>query len=143
MKVKIGPYRKNRAYHVHIDDYDTWNADYTMATIIHPLLCKFKDEHQSYPDVDRNEDGCHREYDRQMAFEEILDRDAESKYYEELWNTRLDKMCRAFGLIIHKDDHETEAMDGDRNYNEYMNEYYNTVNEGLHLFAKWYEHLWD
>ena len=82
MKVKIGPYRKNRAYHVHIDNYDTWSADYTMATIIHPLLCKFRDEHQSYPDVDRYEDECYHTHDRQMAFEEILDRDAESKYYE-------------------------------------------------------------
>ena len=143
MKVKIGPHRKNRAYHIHIDNYDTWNIDYTLATIIHPLLCKFRDTHHSYPDVDRYEDECYHEWDQQGSFEEILDRDAESKYYEELWNTRINKMCRAFGLIIHKDDHERAAYESDEGYSSYMDEYYNTIDEGLHLFVKWYGHLWD
>ena len=142
MKVKIGPHRKNRAYHVHIDNYDTWSADYTLATIIHPLLCKFRENKQSYP-IFYYEDENYQEHDIQGSFEEIIDREAESKYYRDLWDTRLNKMIRAFGLIIHREDHEYEATNGDKSYDEYMDEWQKTVDEGLQLFAEYYGHLWD
>ena len=38
MKVRIGPYRKNRATRVEIEPYDTWSMDCTLAMIIHPML---------------------------------------------------------------------------------------------------------
>jgi hypothetical protein len=42
MKIRIGPYRKNRAVHVEIEPHDTWNMDTTLALIIHPMLVQLK-----------------------------------------------------------------------------------------------------
>ena len=42
MKVRIGPYRKNRATRVEIEPHDTWSMDHTLAMIIHPMLIQLK-----------------------------------------------------------------------------------------------------
>ena len=128
MKIKIGPYRKNRAYHIHIDDWDVWSLDHTLATIIHPALIRLSKIKHGHPDHDRYSDECYSEYDAQESFEEILNREEE---YEELWNTRLDKMIYAFGMII-----------GDDCYN-WSKEENEKINEGLHLFSEHYFSLWD
>lgn len=52
MKVNIGKYRKNRRVDIHIDDYDVWGADHTLALIIHPVLVKLKEKKQGSPVVD-------------------------------------------------------------------------------------------
>ena len=49
MKVNITEYGENRKIEVEIHDFDTWNADATLAHIIHPLLLKFAEPLQSYP----------------------------------------------------------------------------------------------
>ena len=46
MKVEIGQYDDDgveRTISVHIDKWDTWNVDTTLAHIIAPLLKKFKE----------------------------------------------------------------------------------------------------
>ena len=35
-----------RKIEVHIDDYDVWGADHTLALIIHPVLVKLKEKKQ-------------------------------------------------------------------------------------------------
>ena len=37
---------------IHIDRYDVWNADHTLAMIIHPTLVKLKKVQQGSPNVD-------------------------------------------------------------------------------------------
>jgi hypothetical protein len=51
----------------------------------------------------------------------------------EEWDAILDKMIKAFELVI---EHE---------FNRYGNisEEQALIEEGLTLFAKWYQHLWD
>jgi len=49
MRVRIGPYRKNRAKHVEIEPHDTWNMDRTLALIIHPMLVQLKETTHGYP----------------------------------------------------------------------------------------------
>ena len=66
MKVKIGNYPKHRWYHnflyklgiknepkvsVHIDDFDTWSMDHTLAYIIEPMLKQLKETKQGGPYV--------------------------------------------------------------------------------------------
>ena len=72
-----------------------------------------------------------------------IDEEVETKYLIKKWNDILDKMIRAFGLIIHKEDHEDAAFESEKSYAVYMKEYYDTVDEGLSLFAKYYHNLWD
>jgi hypothetical protein len=61
MKIHLGPYRKNRKVHIQIDDYDVWNMDHTLSTIIAEMLIKMKQHCHGYPmefsDGDIREDG--------------------------------------------------------------------------------------
>ena len=49
MKVRIGPYRKNRAEHVEIEPHGTWSMDCTLAMIIHPMLVQLKATQHGHP----------------------------------------------------------------------------------------------
>ena len=71
MKIKIGPYRKNRAYHIHIDDWDVWSLDYTLATIIHPALIRLKEINHGYPELWEEGMVTSHNYDRQLHFKFI------------------------------------------------------------------------
>ena len=128
MKVKIGPYRKNRAFNIHIDDYDVWSLDYTLANIIHPALVRLKETKHGYPQL--YEDGMvtNAHWDRQLHFD-FIDEDIESNYLIDKWNGILDKMIYSFGKIM-EDDY-------------FDNEEWEKIQEGLDLFAKHYTSLWD
>jgi hypothetical protein len=69
MKVRIGPYRKNRAEHVEIEPHDTWSMDCTLAMIIHPMLVQLKATQHGHP----------------------------ASLTEQEWNEILDEMIWAFG----------------------------------------------
>lgn len=44
--------KKKRKVKIRIDGYDTWNAEHTLALIIHPLLVAMKDNKAGSPYVD-------------------------------------------------------------------------------------------
>ena len=85
--------------------------DYTLAHIIHPALIRLRERvpHFGYP-TPYDETEAYPEYSSQGSFEEILDRDAESKYYEEKWMEKLQKMIDAFAMIIDKDEEYDKIM---------------------------------
>jgi len=43
---------RKRRVKVHIDSYDVWSADHTLAMIIHPVLVKLKETKHGSPVVD-------------------------------------------------------------------------------------------
>ena len=49
MRVRLGPYRKNRATRVEIEPHDTWSMDHTLAMIIHPMLVQLKATTHGHP----------------------------------------------------------------------------------------------
>src|SRR5215469_11875733 len=75
MIVDIGPYRHKkwwnpwswgkRRSNVHIDNWDTWNLDHTLALIIYPALVKVKEQKPGSPFVDNEDvpDELRHEYD--------------------------------------------------------------------------------
>ena len=144
MKVQLGkPGRKNSANTVVIDDHDTWNVDYTVARIIHPLLLKYRENMTGYPELWEDGMVTHHCYDRQLHFD-LIDEDIERDYLLKKWQTNVDKMCRAFGMIVEKEKWEDTWLD--KSYHEHKIEeakYYEAVDEGLALFAKYYHNLWD
>ena len=71
MKIKIGPYRKNRAFNIHIDDFDVWSLDHTLACIIHPALIRLKETKHGYPELWEDGMVTHHNYDRQLHFDFI------------------------------------------------------------------------
>lgn len=83
------------------DDSDTWSLDWTLAHWLLPRLKRFKELNDGFP----------------------------HPFTEEEWDGVLDKMIKAFEIIV-----GAECWDGDMDMNE--------VNEGLDLFRKHFIDLW-
>ena len=130
MKIKIGPYRKNRAFNIYIDDFDTWSLDYTLSHIIHPALIRLKEIKHGYPELWEDGMVTHHNYDRQLHFD-FIDEEVETKYLINKWNDILDKMIYAFGRI--KEDNSLDISKDE----------WEKIQEGLDLFAEHYTSLWD
>ena len=144
MKVRIGkPGRKNKAHHVDIDDHDVWNLDYTLACVIHPALVRMKEKKHGYPELWEDGMVTTHNYDRQLHFD-FIDEQVENDYLQKKWDNILDKMTRAFGMIVHKEDWEKswESLSWEKSREEEV-KYYQTIDEGLALFAEHYHSLWD
>ena len=106
MKVNLGrPGRKNRANRVDIDDWDIWSLDHTLARIIHPALIRLKEKQHGYPELWEDRMVTTHNYDRQLHFD-FIDEQVENDYLQKKWDNILDKMTRAFGMIVHKEDWE-------------------------------------
>ena len=112
---------------------DLWSLDITIAEFVLPRLKKFKKENDAYPGIDEMDT-------------------------PEKWDEALDKMILAFEYVVSWDDWWL----GDPKYNylvaesKYDDEHVAkirksrfdkikrrqaVINEGLHLFAKWFQHL--
>tara|TARA_B100000131_G_scaffold225221_1_gene216835 strand:+ start:93 stop:482 length:390 start_codon:yes stop_codon:yes gene_type:complete len=122
------PRKDNSADTIHIDDYDCWSLDYTLARIIHPALIRLKETKHGYPELWEDGMVTHHNWDRQLHFD-FIDEDIESNYLIDKWNGILDKMIYSFGKIM-EDDY-------------FDNEEWEKIQEGLDLFAKHYTSLWD
>lgn len=113
---------------------DLWSLDITIAKFVLPRLKKFKKENIGYPGIDEMDT-------------------------PEKWDEALDKMILAFEYVISWDDWWLD--DPKYNYlvaeSKYDDEYVAkirkshfdegkrrqaVINEGLQLFAKWFQHLW-
>ena len=128
---------------IEVDAWDIWNVDYTLACVIHPVLLKYRENLTGYPEL--WEDGMitSHNYDRQLHFD-IFDEKVERDYLIKKWKDTVDKMCRAFGMIVEKETWEDTWLD--KSYHESKireTEYYEAIDEGLALFAKYYHNLWD
>ena len=129
MKINIGEPKKDKsADTIHIDNFDCWSLDYTLARIIHPALIRLKETKHGYPELWEDGMVTHHNWDRQLHFD-FIDEDIESNYLIDKWNGILDKMIYSFGKIM-EDDY-------------FDNEEWEKIQEGLDLFAKHYTSLWD
>ncbi len=128
MKVRIGPYRKNRAEKIEIEPFDTWSMDLTLAMIIHPMLVQLKETTHGYP----------------------------SELTEERWNEILDEMIWAFEQKNRdhwEDDYYgpyTESEDKRELFGRFewiddegRQKHQERMTNGFKLFGKYYENLWD
>ena len=132
MKIRLGnPGRKNRAEHVHIDNFDVWNLDHTLSCIIHPALIRLKETKQGYPELWEDGMVMHHNWTRQLHFD-FIDEEVETKYLTDKWNTIMNKMIYSFGVIMN-----------DGLFEKYEQDEWNKIQEGLDLFAKYYTSLWD
>jgi hypothetical protein len=129
MKVFLGPYNNDgskRKEVVELDDYDTWNADYTLAVIAYPLLKKLRETKHSYPLSDMEE-----------APQELPK--------EARWDWILDQMIWSFEQM-QSEDHEDKFFDPETykliNPEEYK-AHEDKITYGCMLFGKYFRHLWD
>ena len=131
MKIKIGPHRKNRAFNIHIDDFDVWSLDYTLACIIHPALIRLKETKHGYPELWEDAMVTHHNYDRQLHFY-FIDEEVETKYLIDKWNVIMDKMIYSFEQIVK-----------DKLFDITDQKQLDEIQEGIDLFAEHYTSLWD
>jgi len=99
--------KRKRKVEVKIDNYDTWNADQTLALIIVPLLHQLRHDKYGYCLVDDKDVPKHL---RSTAAPELTEEQKNTGQYDELaearWNWVLDEMIWAFEQ--HADDNWEE-----------------------------------
>jgi len=156
---------KNRKIKVHIDGYDVWSADHTLAYIIHPTLVKLREVMHGSPLVDdedvpdylkstaappkENEyDTDDNHHDRWKwvldemiwAFSQILDENADSQFHTGNYDIRWEE-TEINGKKMY------EMVHGPNNTHEFDREGYDKwnarISNGLILFGKYYRGLWD
>jgi len=114
-----------RINYIKIDDFDTWSADITMASVIHPILVELRKVHNSSGIVD-NEDVPDRI--KSMNAPRVETEYDIDDFYHDRWQYVLDEMIFTFDVL--KSDEYFDGIDG-------------RVQNGLRLFAKYFRSLWD
>jgi len=155
MKVEIGPYTdndENRVVNIEIDDYDLWNVDSTLTLIIHPILVKFRDSKRMGFFTVMNEDlPDELQVDEKKLYS--YSSNAEERVSEEMLSKReiyiLNEMIYAFENI--KNNFEMDVLwdeydSGKISKEEFMKKvdlHENRKQNGLHLFGKYFQSLWN
>jgi len=159
--------RQKRKVNVHIDGYDVWSGDHTLALIIAPVLKKLKEQKQGCPFVN---DEDVPEHLRATAATPLTEEEKNTGHVDDLWVRRwdwvLDEMIWAFEQHA-ADDWESQFYSGDTDIGfekdeqtgytklvngpnhtfkvdlEGRNAAYRRMENGRRLFAKYYQSLWD
>jgi len=116
--------KKKRTVKVHIDEYDMWDLDHTLALIILPALKQLKATRNGHP--------CGILPDPNGETE--LGKPCGNCGCEKEWDIILDKMIWSFEQVL-DDDILVHAPDAYKAYQK-------KVQEGLELFGKYYQSLW-
>lgn len=140
MKVKIGGYPKWRWYHtylyklfgyaptqkrkIHIDPWDTWSMDFTLATITLPMLIQLAKTKHGSPMVDEEDVPWELHGDTSDPMYEYLIHDR--------WDWVMKEMIYAF-----------DAKVNDTDEWEFSQEKSERIENGFRLFGKYYQGLWD
>jgi hypothetical protein len=139
MKVDIGKYPdigEDRTVDVHIDEYDVWNMDQTLAQIITPMLKMLREVKQgagSVDDVDVPED-LRRPVD-------VVDVHETDDNWFNRWNYVLDQMIWSFETM--QTDWEDQFHVNNKFDFDSHKVYYGRIQKGVNLFGKYYFNLWD
>ena len=123
---------KKRKVSIRVDDYDLWSADYTIALIIHPVLIKLKEKQHGYTLVDDSDVPDNiglRSSEAPPREEWEVDDNASQR-----WGWVLDEMIWTFKQLI-----ESAPAFDDKGWTEYQER----IQNGLRLFGKYYQGLWD
>lgn len=119
--------KRKRTEKVKIDYYDTWNMDYTLATIIHPMLVQLRKDKHSYSIVDASDVPG-----------------GENMSEEERWTYVMNEMVWAFAQLSN---HESDMQFYDDKKQMWNQEAYDAhsarIEKALVLFGKYYRSLWD
>lgn len=163
MKVHIGKYPKNpdkqRKIDIRIDKWDTWGMDHTLALIILPMLKQLKATKHGAPGSLPEFQQISDQYS-QLCFDFYADGnqdawDAGHKHWIEI----LDKMIWSFEQVL-DDDWEEQYWLVKPEIDWYKGEeikwkvrgecdwdgrmmHLQRINEGLELFGKYFQDLWD
>ena len=115
-----------RINYIKVDNYDTWNADYTLATIILPVLKGVKETKFS---IHRIDDEDVPDEIKSMNAPRVKCEWDWDDFCENRWDYVLDEMIWTFGELIKNEDSDNIS-------------HQNRITNGLRLFGKYYRGLW-
>jgi len=127
-------YSPEQKVKVHIDKWDTWSMDHTLAPIILPMLIQLKETKHGAPYVDPKD--VPKELRPKLDFKDIK-YDTDETHFER-WDWVLDEMIYAFDCKANKDDVFMRIDDQKEIKKEQKR-----ISNGFRLFGKYYEALWD
>lgn len=153
--------KQERTVMIKLDKYDSWNAGNTLALIILPVLKQLQDTKHGSPSVDdadvpddlkstsvpsiENEwevdDNHHKRWDWVLAemiwaFDQY-NQDWENQYASGTMDLQFVKKENGMSELVHGPNH-TYTIDW-----KSRDEHYQRIQNGIRLFAKYYDGLWD
>jgi len=156
--------KKQRTIKVHIDRWDTWSMDNTLAYIILPMLKQLKATKHGAPQVDIDDVPKHLKPTKKALAAYNKDGTTDEQFFDR-WDWVLDEMIFAFDSKVNdgwEDQFETgtselqwktleggmsEMVRGPNDTKEYDREgrkkYEERIANGFRLFGKYYQSLWD
>lgn len=160
--------KRKRTVKIHIDRWDTWNMDYTLALIVLPMLRQLKETKHGGPYVDDAD--VPDELKSTAAPPKENEWDIDANHFKR-WDWILDEMIFAFEHIVDdtwEEQYHTGKFDlrsepcewdddgkprlyrmvegPDHTYEsdqEAINAVYKRIDRGLLFFGKYYRNLWD
>lgn len=132
--------RKKRKIKIHIDRWDTWSADHTLALIILPMLKQIKESKHGAPQVD-NEDVPEELRDNAEEQTKFNNTGHPSDKFFERWDYILDRMIYSFEHVLDTEWESEYFSNGQYNREGYMARK-EKIQNGLTLFGKYFQSLW-
>ena len=156
--------KKQRKIQVHIDRWDTWSMDHTLAPIILPMLVQLKATKHGAPQVDLADVPKHLKPTKKALAAYNKDGTTDEQFFER-WDWVMSEMIFAFDSKVNdgwEDQFETGTSDiqwktleggmsemirGPNDTKVYDWEarkvYEARISNGFRLFGKYYQNLWD
>ena len=155
--------KQKRTIKVHVDRWDTWSMDDTLAHIILPMLKQLKATKHGAPYVDLT-DVPKELHGKKLTKKQKDNGEVDDKHFER-WDWVLDEMIFAFENKVN-DDWEEQFETGEYDFQwkkledgnsqmvkgpnhtaetdwEGRKKYQERISNGFRLFGKYFENLWD
>lgn len=129
--------RRVQKIKIHIDPWDTWSMDHTLAPIILPMLKQLKATKHGAPWVAVADVPKELRPSKKDILNYEKDGSTDPKFFER-WDWVLDEMIYAFDCKVNKDDvymrfEDRKELDAEQE----------RISNGFRLFGRYYESLWD
>jgi hypothetical protein len=149
--------KRKRTEYVHIDHYDVWGMDHTLALIIHPMLVKLKTQKHGHGWIDNKDVPKELRSTAPGARTGIKNKWDWDNYAEARYSWVLDELIWTFEQIAN-DDNEAQFYDHtesnkEKDFNKSIQKlkvdrvglelHQKRIENGLRLFGKYFRTLWD
>ena len=147
--------KRTQKIKVHIDRWDTWSMDHTLAPIILPMLKQLKATKHGAPQVELADVPKHLQPTKKALKAYEKDGTTDEQFFER-WDWVLDEMIWAFeqknrnnweddyyGPYIESEDKRELFGRFEWIDDEGRQKHQERISNGFRLFGKYYENLWD
>jgi hypothetical protein len=145
--------KRTQKVKVHIDRWDTWSMDSTLAHIVLPMLAQLKATKQGAPGVDNADVPKELRMSKKDMTQFAKDGSADDKFFKR-WDWILDEMIWAFEQKCRdhwEGDFYEYKFDGTETFGlklvwedrEGSKAHQERMTNGFKLFGKYYENLWN